>query len=369
MQPKLIPLETLLRWLWEDNPKLHQDVLIQHSIVEYGFNDRVGVCSKFMLILEGHGRLGSLKRLKDLVSQGDASAKIPLNIQPDPVLGDWLIPCDDHDQFATKEQAYQYALLHNRAGTTGLDLRDYDVAKLQKAINKASAGQQMGFELVGFGTDDFAQGSTSLGTTPAVAQPAQPVTGVVQLPKTAVFDPSNLSDAPTYQPNQAPQSYVAMVTAPDFASFIKVLSALTFGERKSLPEGSRFASVDGMKFLPEWERLLVAKETLVVTPFAQQSAPLPGQITLAGDIVGDKGVVSQAVALMEGAETEQSNAPSSAMYHAPTEPTWDSDGNCPICNGKGYAGTRVIAGSSYKVYCTSCNASGTKSIWDEGRAQ
>jgi hypothetical protein len=370
MQPKLIPLETLLRWLWEDNPKLHQDVLIQHSIVEYGFNDRVGVCSKFMLVLEGHGRLGNLKRLKDLVNQGDANAKMPLNIQPDPVLGDWLIPCDDHDQFETREQAYQYALMHNRSGVAALDLRDYDVSKLQKAISKASAGQQMGFELLGFGTNDFATSSVTQpgvvqGAVQKMEQAAQSTTGVAQLPSTATFNPDSLANAPAYQNNQAPVSYVIMITALDQGMLLRMLTALTFGERKSAPDGARFVSVDGAKYLQEWERLLVAKETSGINAIPSHTQPLPGQITFAGMTVTDPRLPPDTI-LMTGADGQVVEKIANVVTLLP-EPQWDVDGNCPACNGKGYTGLYTVGDTSHKAYCTVCNASGTKSVWDESR--
>ena len=359
MQPKQIPLNTLLRWLWEDNPKLHNDVLIQHSITTHGFNDRVGVSSRWELILEGHGRLGNLKRLKDLCDQGDVNAKRPVNIELDPVLGDWLIPCDDHDNFETREQAYQYALEHNRSGVQALDLRDYDVAKLQKAIGKAS-GAQLGFMLPGFEPADFASGSTSQSATEeptgAPAVPGQPV--VNQLPKTAVFDPAGLSDAPTYQSSQAPQAFVAMVTAPDTATFVRILSALTFGERKSIPDGARFASVEGGKFLAEWERLLAAQEPLVVKQKQPSDKPLKGQLTLAGETVGNPDALPGSLA------GEAAVAPAES---ASNEPAWDVDGNCTVCNGKGYTGTRNLGGTTHKIYCTVCNAAGTRSIWDEAK--
>lgn len=362
MIPKLIPLETLLRWLWEDNPKLHQDVLIQFSMSEFGFNDRVGVCSKFTLILEGHGRLGNLKRMKDLLAQGDTSIKVPVNIEVDEVLGDWLIPCDDHDHFTSREEAYSYALMHNRSGSTGLDLRDYDVGKLQKAITKASAGKQMGFELPGFGANDFAAGSTGLGigsgaTGSTPAPEGQPAVG--QLPKAAVFDPAALPDAPAYQPNQAPQSFMAMITAPDRERFLRMLSALTFGERKSMPEGARFASVEGMKFLEEWERLLVAKEALVIPAVIGEvpAKPLPGQITLAGEEVTAE---TQSLTLMEGLTPAPPPAPA---YNAVKEPNWDNEGKCMTCQGKGHTGQRSMPGGTFKIWCSDCNGAGTRTAW------
>lgn len=356
MEAKDIGLETLLQWLWADNPKLHQDVMIQHSMITHGFNDRVGVSSKFELVLEGHGRLGNLKQLKTKWLAGDPNAKLPVNIKVDPVNNDWLIPCDDHNHFDTKEQAYQYALMHNRSGVAALDLRDYNLGKLQKAIAAASAGQQMGFEMLGFGAADFATGNTSDG------QPSKPegmstantktsdAPAIAQLPKTEVFDPSKLNDAPGYQANQAPQAFVAMITAPDAETFARILNVLTFGERKTLPEGARFASVEGGKFLLEWERLLVREA--VELPKAKR-LPLKGQQTMAGDVV-----------------TDPNNLPTSLAGEAlavdadPNAPTWDADGNFVACDGKGYTGTRNIGGSTHKVYCTVCNAAGTKLVWD-----
>lgn len=378
MKPVMIPLETLLRWLWEDNPKLHQDVLIQYSMTTHGFNDRVGVCSKFTLILEGHGRIGNLKRMKDLMQQGDTSVKMPMNIELDEVLGDWLVPCDDHDQFESREAAYQYALIHNRSGTTGLDLRDYDVSKLQRAIAKAGAGQQLGFEIPGFGNGDFADASMSLGTTAGTPASAgatpggpAPVATVGQLPKAAVFDPSALSDAPGYQANQAPQSYVVMVTAPDAVAFQRVLSTLTLGERRQLPEGARFASIESNKYIEEWTKYLVNKEALVF-PEAKEGTdkPLPGQLTLAGDVVEDPSLTD--LVLMVGVDAAQGKDTTATMVVPPepvtiVEPAWDADGNCLKCLGKGYTGTRLVSQQVYKIYCTACNAAGTRSIWLEAK--
>jgi len=377
VEPKLIPLETLLRWLWEDNPKLHQDVMLTYSMNTFGFNDRVGVCSKFTLVMSGHGRLGNLKRLKDLWAQQDPNVPAPpTNIVLDDVLGDWLVPCEDHDQFESREQAYQYALLHNRSGVAALDLRDYDITRLQRALKSAAAGQQM--ELLGFEADDFAQGSTGLGISAGAtiaagggAPSVEPgVAPVGQLPKTAIFDPASLPDTPTYQPDQAPQSFVVMITAPDAAAFQKMLTVLTLSERKTVPEGTRFASVEGMKYMPQWEKYLVAQEPLVVkqSTGAFESIPLPGQLTLAGEVVQETDLTG--LTLIAGAEQLSEPATPVAKVKvkppaAPAAPNWDEDGNCLNCGGKGQTGTRVISGVSYKVYCTACDGAATRVVWEE----
>lgn len=151
------PLQTLLTWRWEDNPKLHTSTLIEGSVRKFGFNDPIGVDAHQSFVTEGHGRLEFLERIKRLYDTGHPDGFLPANIGVAPD-SDWLIPCVNL-VFATREEAILYALVHNRSNASGLREDDYDQKKMRAVVEaRAKAGQISLLDGIGFGAVDFRQG-------------------------------------------------------------------------------------------------------------------------------------------------------------------------------------------------------------------
>ena len=167
----MLSLRLLLIMRWEDNPKLHQDAMIEFSINKYGFKDPIGVCLAYNLVCTGHGRLSVLARMKE------SGLPAPNGIDYD-AEGDWLVPVELLS-FESREQALQYALVHNRSGTHRLDHDDYDPIKLSRALSAAiaDAAQET---LPGFGVEDLV-GSASLSS--------------LDLPPLPVFDADTIQPA------------------------------------------------------------------------------------------------------------------------------------------------------------------------------
>lgn len=345
MHQEYRPLGELLGMRWDENPKLHQDNLLEHSFVEYGFNDPVELDAANGVLVAGHGRLGKLKAMKD------AGQNPPRRIKVDES-GEWLVPTILLD-FSDKNKAYLYALMNNRAGVRSLDLRDYDGAKLQRALKKARDAEGRLF-LPGFGANDVEAGQE---------------TGGLELPSIPSFDTpgsfnvSELPDAPGYQSGQVTQSYVAMITAPSLDDLRLIVKAITGGARSSLPDDTRMCSIEGMRFLPLWQQKMLGDCTAMSQIVEQANGVLPGQISLAGDIVPEGGGEVQ---LLPGVSNTTlvpfDLAVITETQATPAEPDW-KHGFCPDCGGSGHKGFSVRSGERSKIVCMTCNGAGTREDW------
>lgn len=91
------------------------------------------------------------------------------------------------------------------------------------------------FEMMLPGMEDYAQPVDTSGEEDIVFD---------QLP--SYFDAANLPDAPDYQPTAAGESFIIYWTFPTQELMRQAIEALTFGERASVPTGSKFAAVNGM---------------------------------------------------------------------------------------------------------------------------
>lgn len=364
-------LKVLLSWRWEDNPKLHQDNLLESSIRTHGFNDSVGVDYDHQIVSEGHGRLERLKALFDFdprsfprnilpVLAEHAPEEIPAGVLSEhPVFPgflrtelevlDWLVPTTEL-VFETKEDAMRYALVHNRAGVSKLLPEDYSGEKLRRALTKAR-GEQAQLSIPGFGDEDLMMG----GSVSRGALSLPPLPSFDEQPGTQYqpFDASGLPDAPGYQMGQAQQSFTVLLTVASWENLKRVLRALTLGQRTGLPAGARYASLDGEPFLERWETALVGGAPLAAQAEVRpQSQALEGQIAVDGSVVGAPGLVLPM--------PDWDNAPSSE----PSEPKWSGSGQlCDTCGGSGYTGFRSIGGVRSKVVCGICGGAGDRESW------
>lgn len=349
MHIKQVPLAELLAYRWEDNPKQHQDDLLGYSFEQYGFNDPVELDAVNKVLVAGHGRLGKLKAMKD---EGKAPPK-RVNVRED---GEWLVPCVMMD-FEDKNKAYLYALMNNRAGVKALDLRDYDSAKLSRALKKARDSEGR-IALPGFGQDEIDASAHATGGLEIPSIPSFDTPGS--------FNASALPDAAGYQAGQVTQSFVAMITAPTLDDLRKIVKAITGGARTSLPDDTKLCSIEGMKFLALWEQKMLGDSTAIVANVAADGDVLPGQFTLAGDIVRETPVPVQLMPGMDNAELavpfDMAVVRETPAIDSPKEPDW-KHGFCPDCGGSGHKGFSVKAGERTKIVCMSCEGAGERDTW------
>lgn len=122
-----LPVDSLKEY--ERNARKHADVdvdAIAASIVEFGFNDPIGIWSKENIIIEGHGRLLAAKQL-DME----------------------MVPCIRLDEL-TDEQRRAYALAHNKTA----ELSGWEFYVLDEELRKISDVDMTQFGFSGE-TDDL----------------------------------------------------------------------------------------------------------------------------------------------------------------------------------------------------------------------
>lgn len=356
-------LGVILTYRWEDNPKLHQRERIHDSVKKYGFNDPIGVDHEHKFVCEGHGRLEFLQDLKTRLEAGDPSAFLPKNVRIAPD-GDWLIPTVNIG-LENREQAMLYALVHNRAGVSKYSPEDYDNTRIARIRRKAAeAGQLSMLEAAGFGDDDMI--ASGVGAFQLPELPSFDQQGGTGLPAANFFDAASLPDAPGYQADQAQQSLMIMVTFPTFDDMKKGLRALSIGRRATLPNGAKYAAMDGMEFLDRWvAALLQGQDISPRTPTAPVGV-LPGQLMLDGEsVVEDPDNLPQPWDLQA-----QEDEPEEVEEPGEVEPAWIGD-LCPHkpCGGSGFTGYRTMGGLKEKIMCPVCGGAGDKAKWHAMREQ
>jgi hypothetical protein len=97
---------------WPRNPKLHDDAGISLSIIEHGFNDPPAVDERSGRLVEGHGRIDTLRAMK-------AAGESPpdrVSVRDD---GEWMVPVLRGISFESDEHAQAYLLAHNRLTERG----------------------------------------------------------------------------------------------------------------------------------------------------------------------------------------------------------------------------------------------------------
>jgi len=304
LQVNYLRLDALEVMKWEQNPKLHVDNLLDESIEKFGFNDPIGVDYEHSIIVEGHGRIERLRNRKS------AGKPAPKNIVIDGADGEWIVPTVELS-FADKNAAYLYAIAHNRSNTKDFHLEDY---KTDKLATMREAGQ---LDLLGFET---------LGQSATMPK--------FELPELKPFDASSLPDAPGTQ-IVAPQSFVVMITFPTYNQMREALCALTYGERKSLPQGARLCSIEGGAILARWNKDLM-------------------QISISAPIVeatqtGMLGVPDTKVPVIFWDTPTEPGEPKSRGKEKPTE----VGGLCTMCGGSKFTMVK-----NEKFTCPQCSRKG-----------
>jgi DNA modification methylase len=108
---------------WPRNPKAHDAAAINGSIRRFGFLDPMLRDENTGRIVEGHGRLDELERLRA------AGAKPPKFVKVRAEDGAWLVPIIFGVSFKTEQEAGAYLLAHNKTTEKGgwddVVLRDF----------------------------------------------------------------------------------------------------------------------------------------------------------------------------------------------------------------------------------------------------
>lgn len=400
------PLSQLLEWRWSDNPKAHQEELIESSVRQFGFNDPPEADEEHKLIVAGHGRLEFLARIKALYDANHPDGFLPSNIflAAD---GDWLVPTILLT-FESREQALRYALAHNRSGVASLRSEDYDKKKMAGALARQVEAGQIGFlGVIGFGQADFAKGGFGaefekpfqLAAPPAWDSPEAALAlapgGVGGVPQTL-----GGVDAATLPPD----SHVGMVQL----FLTRETRALL---QKRCEKLARIMQVNSLTEVV-WNLVQQAHEAQFGRDTELPSGVLPGQIGFTGEVVEGilhtgKGeawvefpetVVGEATELSPdgevgggavGGSPSASIAPSAPVisstspssfelpsWDAPQasvdvkaatsgEPTWKG-GLCPVCGGSGgeykfNPSTRQVE----RMKCAACGGAGDKASWEK----
>jgi hypothetical protein len=369
-------LSQLLAWRWEDNPKAHNEELIETSIRKYGFNDPPEVDEQHETIVVGHGRLEFLARIKALFDSDHPDGFLPQNILllPD---GDWGVPVIIL-QFPTREDALRYAMVHNRSNTATLRAEDYDQKKLTGALARAAEAGQLGmFGGIGFGQTELKAGGFGEGVTSLFDVPP-PVDGAWDSPGNALaLAPGGIGEGTAGAPGAAapslpPDSHVGMLQL-----FFTQQTRAVFVKRCE-----RLAKVLGLNSTTEVVGHLVQEAYRV--NFGADEVPasvLPGQIGFGGEVVGGApeppvgiSLVQQVAGIVMGAMSLPDwNAADSAIdLNAPVvlpeagEPVWKGT-LCPTCGGSGFTGMRINMETrkQEKIICDACEGAGDKESWDK----
>lgn len=361
------PLSTLLTWRWENNPKLHATELIEYSILQHGFNDNVGVDAAHKIVVEGHGRLELLEKLRQSWMRGENG--VPRNIQADGE--EWYVPCTGLD-FTDRAAALRYALLHNRSNASHLDRRDYAPDRLKKALGDAYA-EQAQMPLMGFTQDELnAMDGDELPTYTAPPLAAMPELPAWDRDAPGSMDTRGLGGDIASKTDEG-KAYMLMVTFPTFELLQEGLHVLSFGERSSLPALARLATLEGVQLLERWK---AGGMTYVPKPEVrpEASAPLPGQIGIDGKVVGSDIVIpaghpdpfkALGDALTEGGLVAW-DSPEAVVKAQPTAPApkpskasskWVG-GLCMKCGGSGY-----LWSGRDKSICPDCNGAGDEATY------
>lgn len=385
------PLSELLGWRWENNPKLHDDALIETSIRRYGFNDPVGVDAEHKFVSAGHGRLEFLARLKALYEAGHTDGFLPENIAARD--GDWLVPTVTL-VFKSREEAMMYALVHNRSNVSGLYASDYDAKKMKAALAKAQeAGQISLLSGIGFGAKDFQAGGFKAEFTKPFELSAPPTWDD---PRAAVTPGASSAGAQAASAEPlTPDSHIGMV----HLFLNKDTRALFIKRCEKIGRALNLADVTAVVWA------LVEREYNALQVASQ---PLPGQVGFDGVVVSDtppaeviplnvQGLApaaSQPVDVIRPPASPYIDKAKSVVISTPIMTSWDTPeavvpleapkekaekasasgpewkgGLCAKCGGSGYTGMAINlqTKSQEKIMCERCEGFGDKESYDKAR--
>lgn len=132
MRIEYTPLEEILKA--PRNPKKHDAAQLDASVRRFGFADPPTVDERTGKLVEGHGRIEALVRLK--ASGGDPPARIEVS-----AAGEWLVPVVRGVAFKSAREAEAYLIAHNRIGDSL-----WDDAALAAALAEQENVAGLGFE-------------------------------------------------------------------------------------------------------------------------------------------------------------------------------------------------------------------------------
>jgi hypothetical protein len=110
MRIEYVALDEVRRW--PRNPKLHDAPALDGSIGRFGYCDPVTIDEGTGHLVEGHGRVEALSRLRL------AGKPAPDRVKVDDA-GHWLVPVVRGVRFKDEMEAEAYLLAHNRISETG----------------------------------------------------------------------------------------------------------------------------------------------------------------------------------------------------------------------------------------------------------
>jgi hypothetical protein len=149
---------------WPRNPKLHDDTGIKLSIVAHGFNDPPAVDERSGRLVEGHGRIESLREMK---SAGESPPDRVVIREDD---GEWMVPVLRGISFDSEEQAQAYLLAHNRLTEKG----GWDERELQMMLQDLLEDSEDVLASSGFSVEELDALTEAVLGTASVGAPEPP---------------------------------------------------------------------------------------------------------------------------------------------------------------------------------------------------
>lgn len=208
------------------NPKDHDLGALGQSFQRFGYVLPMVVNENTGLLMAGHGRLDQLEAMRI------GGVEPPTRIKTDDQDGMWLAPVIRGIRMSP-DDGKAYVIADNRLVELGGWNEPLLVARLIEIAGGDAEEQLLG---TGFDAEDLDRMIAVIGG------------------QTNHFDAGNLPDAPAVDGANT-KAYIVAVVFVSFkvASFERGLRALTFGERAVQREASRYAQIDGEKYLERWE--------------------------------------------------------------------------------------------------------------------
>jgi ParB-like chromosome segregation protein Spo0J len=124
---------------WPRNPKLHDIEQLGASVERFGFVQPILLDEKTNRLVAGHGRLETLRRLKDAGKQPPPRIKISN--------GDWLVPVVRGVSFKNEKEAEAYLVADNRQ----VELGGWD----EEALADLLRGQEIDLTGIGWSSGEI----------------------------------------------------------------------------------------------------------------------------------------------------------------------------------------------------------------------
>jgi hypothetical protein len=212
------------------NPKDHDLGALGQSFKRFGYVLPMAVNENTGLLMAGHGRLDQLEAMRI------GGMEPPTRIKTDDQDGMWLAPVIRGIRMSP-EDGKAYVIADNRL----VELGGWNEPMLVERLIEIAGGDAEQMLLgTGFDAEDLDRMIALIGG------------------KTDHFDAGDLPDAPAVEGANT-KAYIVAVVFVSFkeeSTFERGLGALTFGERAVQREASRYAQIDGEKYLERWETLM-----------------------------------------------------------------------------------------------------------------